>query len=204
MSKILFRGEVYDSADKMPADVRADYDKAVQMLPDRDQNGIPDLLESDNAPVLPPALSSIDVGAGMPPLPPTAKKTRIDKTAEKRARWISWVVFGSVLLCIGGFFLFVFGILSLMKSSGAYQLGLNTALASPTAQEILGTPIRDCMFVSGSVSEGGANGAADLSVSLSGPSHSGNLKIVATMEEGAWRLVALTLIVNDREYNLLQ
>jgi hypothetical protein len=60
------------------------------------------------------------------------------------------------------------------------------------------------LFVTGSVSEGGPSGTADLSVSLSGSSHSGNLQINAIKEENTWRLVSLTLIVAEHEYNLLE
>jgi hypothetical protein len=203
MSKILFRGVEYAHADEMPADIRAEYDKAVQMLPDRDNNGIPDLLESDNAPELPSALPRPVVSGATPTFPVVPVKNI--KVVEKGwVRWIPWAVFGGVLLCVGCVFLFVIGILSLMKSSDAYQLGLKTALASPTAQEVLGTPIRDGMFVSGSESNTGATGTADLSVSLSGSSHSGDLQIVASKKDGVWQLDSLTLIVDEREYNLLK
>ncbi|MDO8969959.1 MAG: cytochrome c oxidase assembly factor Coa1 family protein [Saprospiraceae bacterium] len=200
MSKILFRGVEYTHADQMPADVRAEYDKAVQMLPDRDNNGIPDLLESDNAPERPTVPPYPVVSGVTPPLSVLpAKLSRSGKLAAQGLRWIPWVIFGGILLCVGCVFLFMLGIMSLIKSSDAYQLGLKTALASPTAQEVLGTPIQDGMFVSGSVSGEGATGTADLGVSLSGSSHSGNLQIVATKKGDTWQLDSLTLIVGEQE-----
>ena len=56
MPKIFFEGRDYDNPEQMTPEARARYEKAVQMLPDRDNDGIPDLLEGDAsaAATLPP------------------------------------------------------------------------------------------------------------------------------------------------------
>jgi hypothetical protein len=44
-TKITVNGQTYSSADEMPPDVRAKYDRAMAAMADRDNNGIPDVLE---------------------------------------------------------------------------------------------------------------------------------------------------------------
>jgi hypothetical protein len=45
MPKITFNGQEYESRDAMPTEIRRLYDLASTMLADKDQNGVPDLLE---------------------------------------------------------------------------------------------------------------------------------------------------------------
>jgi hypothetical protein len=43
--KIVFNGKEYSSPDEMPPEVRRTYDRMLQMLPDEDRTGVPDLFE---------------------------------------------------------------------------------------------------------------------------------------------------------------
>lgn len=43
--KIVINGKEYASADEMPPDIRAVYERALNVLADRDANGVPDVLE---------------------------------------------------------------------------------------------------------------------------------------------------------------
>jgi hypothetical protein len=43
--QIIFKGKTYASVDEMPPDVRQVYDQVMKMLPDKNQNGVPDILE---------------------------------------------------------------------------------------------------------------------------------------------------------------
>ena len=45
VTKISFNGTTYDSVDQMPPDVRAQFQRAMSMLADKDGNGVPDILE---------------------------------------------------------------------------------------------------------------------------------------------------------------
>jgi hypothetical protein len=45
MATIIFNGQVYDSLDDMPAEARQAYERAMSILADRNQNGVPDVLE---------------------------------------------------------------------------------------------------------------------------------------------------------------
>jgi hypothetical protein len=48
MARITFNGRQYDSVEQMPPDARREYERVMQMLADRDGNGIPDILERGN------------------------------------------------------------------------------------------------------------------------------------------------------------
>jgi hypothetical protein len=193
MPKIAFNGVEYDGPADMPPDVRSQYEKAARNLPDRDANGVPDLLESDNiaAPLLPPAITT----ASAIKVPPTQ--------IQKAARWLPFIVGGSILVVIACVALFFFAIMSLIKGSEAYQLAVQTARAHPTAQEVLGAPIQEGWFPTGSISEEGANGSADLEINLSGSANSGTLMVRADKENNTWTLVEMQLQVGDRQYALV-
>jgi len=44
-TRITVNGVQYKSVEEMPADVRAEYERAMSLLADRDGNGVPDVLE---------------------------------------------------------------------------------------------------------------------------------------------------------------
>ncbi len=43
--KITFKGKTYDSLEEMPPDIRQAYESIMQVLADKNQNGVPDLFE---------------------------------------------------------------------------------------------------------------------------------------------------------------
>ena len=49
-SRITMNGKTYGRVEEMPADVRQQYERAMSMLPDRDGNGVPDVLEGKASP----------------------------------------------------------------------------------------------------------------------------------------------------------
>ena len=49
-TKITVNGKTYASVEEMPAEVRQQYERAMSMLPDRDGNGVPDVLEGKGPP----------------------------------------------------------------------------------------------------------------------------------------------------------
>jgi hypothetical protein len=57
-NKIVFNGKEYNSADEMPADVRAAYQQAMGIFADGDKNGIPDILEGKGSINIQPAVFS--------------------------------------------------------------------------------------------------------------------------------------------------
>ncbi len=193
MPKINFKGVEYNRADDMPADIRAEYDKAVKMLPDRDANGIPDLLEVDSQPETPAA----PIQATSTVITP--KQAQAANKVIRVAAWITVGVIGLIAVCL---VIFLVGIASLLRSSGAYKLGIDTAMANSTVQDVLGTPLQAGFFVTGSLSESGASGTAEFSVPLSGSHQSGTLNMNATKEEDTWRLDSLVLDVGGQTYQI--
>jgi len=111
-------------------------------------------------------------------------------------RWILVVVglFALLpLLCCGGFFgTVIFG----LRGSAATQVALAKARTDPAVTNALGTPIKEGYFVSGSASEGGDSGHADLQIPISGPKGSGTLYVVADLHDGEWVCKKLHVIVS--------
>lgn len=200
MAKIIFNGVEYDRPADMPDNVRVQYEKAVQMLPDRDRNGVPDLLESDNQ------LEANPQSRPAPPIP-TAQVTRqaaqIQGQLDKSTRWLKVIVIASILGVLACVALAFFGIMSLIKSSEAYQLAVKTAMNHPTVQEILGTPISEGLIASGSVSDSGSSGSASLNIPLSGSTQSGTLYAQVDKENNIWKLIELYLEAGGKEYMLI-
>jgi hypothetical protein len=205
MPKIHFEGADYETPAEMPADVHMRYDKAMRELPDRDQNGIPDLFEvsgaspyaSASVPATPEAI--VD---SLPQLTP-AQKVKAKKAlnvAEKGYRWGRWIYFGFVAMVLACIAISFFGIIALIKSSGSYQLAIKTATESETVQSVLGTPIHDGILPSGSTSESGSNGSADFSIPLSGSKQSGMLLVTAVKEENTWRITTMVLEAGGQNY----
>jgi hypothetical protein len=206
MPKIHFHGVDYETPNDMPADVRESYDKAVRMLPDRDGNGIPDLLESQGKPDNPLNATMVDLigkvsgDAGRPIQPEKAQKA-ID-LAKKGFKWGRWIYFGAMALVVACVALSFLGIIGLIKSSGSYRLAVETAAANPTIQEVLGAPIHDGLMPSGSTSETGADGTADFRIPLSGSRQSGTLVVTAVKEENTWRLQTMVLEAGGQSYTI--
>lgn len=213
MPKIHFEGRDYDTPEQMTPEARARYEKAVKMLPDRDSNGIPDLLESDGtARPVPPVVSSalptealpVDgariSGPGVNVPPTSARKPAVGSL--KMGKLLIGVVIGLVVLCAACIIGFVVLIFASIKNSGAYHLAIETAKSNPTVQQVLGVPVEDGLFSSGSVEENDSSGSADLEIPLSGPSQSGTLYVKAVKEENTWRLLSLVLKAGGTQYQL--
>jgi hypothetical protein len=218
MPKIFFEDREYDSPEQMTPEARARYEKAVQMLPDRDSNGIPDLLEVDGSPDVTPQPVKPKASGAEPavklPEPadsvlgpgvsiPTTRTTVTAGRGSKYRKWILWGVIGAIVLCIGCVSLFVVWIFTMLRSSEAYQMALATAQNDPTVQQVLGTPIKDGVFVSGSVEDNGSTGSAELEIPVNGPNQSGTLYVSAVKEEDTWRLTSLRLEAGGEQYQLL-
>ena len=82
-----------------------------------------------------------------------------------------------------GIFGFVFAI---MKSNDAYRIGVEKAKHSPEVVALLGSPIREGIFITGNVNVTGASGNASLAIPLSGPKGKATLYLQANKIEGEW------------------
>jgi hypothetical protein len=111
------------------------------------------------------------------------------------ANWVSRNKFLFVNLLLAGILIagggIVLMVVSLMKSSDAYQLGLAKAAADPDVIASIGSPIEAGMFVSGSIRTSNASGRADLSIPVKAPKGAGTVRLRAERSLGKWTLTAL-------------
>lgn len=109
--------------------------------------------------------------------------------------WVALIVFGSGLF---------FGLQSMMKGNGAYELTMQHLRASPEIAEVFGQPIEDGFFPSGSVSVSGPSGTADLAIGISGPKAEGTAYAKAIRAYGEWQLTDLTVRVDGTDGRLIR
>lgn len=79
----------------------------------------------------------------------------------------------------------------LMKDSGAFELTMSTAQASPCVSGILGSPLETGWMISGNITESTTDGSADLSIPVKGPKGKGTLDVQANKPKGDWRIESL-------------
>ena len=85
-----------------------------------------------------------------------------------------------------------------MKTSDVYPEALARAKASDAVVEVLGSPIKDGLFVSGSTNVNGASGEANLAIPVSiGPKGEGTLYVAATKSVGVWNYSSIVLEVKQ-------
>ncbi len=98
---------------------------------------------------------------------------------------------------------FVGGILFLVtgsfKSSPVYERALVAAQSDPRVSQALGTPIQPGWFITGSISERGLSGDADLVIPISGPRKSGTLYASARKGNGVWQFYTLAVQVDGQD-----
>jgi hypothetical protein len=104
-----------------------------------------------------------------------------------------WVVGSTVVVAIGCFFALV----GFIRNSDVCQLAVQQVQSNSTAVERLGIPIREGLFVSGSIATTGPSGHADVSIPVSGPKAKGTLYAVATKSGGEWKFERLRLDTED-------
>jgi len=84
----------------------------------------------------------------------------------------------------------VFGVI---KSSAVYKDALATARSNPAVVQALGTPIKEGIFVMGSINISGTSGNADLAIPISGPNGKGTIYARATRSESKWTFSRLVV-----------
>lgn len=99
------------------------------------------------------------------------------------------VAFVAIILVV------VFGAI---KSSEPVEYAYQTAKRDARVHAVLGQPVEEGFFVSGSVNSNGPTGSADLSLPISGPKHSGTLYVVAHKQAGQWQYRVFELEVEGK------
>ncbi len=102
-----------------------------------------------------------------PPLP-----SKAPQDTWIRRNW-KWAVPSLGLACVAAFaafVLFVFGLVTgMMRSSGAYEMAMQTVQTDERVTSVLGAPIEPGIMITGSISTSGSSGNANLSIPVSGP-----------------------------------
>lgn len=127
-----------------------------------------------------------------PPLPRTYQPRR--NWLERNLKWFIPVL---VLVVLAGIGAFVFTLLSLMKSSDAYTGALALVKSSPAVTTAIGTPVKDGLFFTGNIEEGGSSGSADFSVPISGPKGSANVYVNARRSNGEWHYEHVMVCIDN-------
>lgn len=115
---------------------------------------------------------------------------------------LKWLLPVGCLAMIGAFValsaLILVIIFGSMRSSWAYQEGIELASTHPDVAAVLGEPITSGWFITGSINFSGTSGNADLSIPLRGPNGRGTLYVVASRSEGEWSMDRARVQLEDQ------
>ena len=134
---------------------------------------------------------------------PPALRKKSTSWMDRNWKWlIPLLVVGSGTV-LAGFFVLIF---ILLRSSDAYKDAVARAEADPAVRAVLGTPIEEGLFVTGSVNISGSSGQADLAIPISGPNGQATVYAVATKSAGAWNFSTLVVEIEEtsERFNLLE
>ncbi len=123
-------------------------------------------------------------------------------TPIRRKRIWPWVViplgcFSVLLICCGGFTLIGVGVLSALKSSEPYRVGLERAQSNEQLKEALGEPIDASFSVQGSINLKNNDGEADITFPVSGPKGAGQVHVQGTKTNGVWSYEEISVTLED-------
>jgi len=82
------------------------------------------------------------------------------------------------------------------RRSDAYRLAVATAHSSPLFAQTLGAPAKEAWFSGGAIQYGNP-ARAELTIPVEGSRHNGDLRAVAVKEDGRWKLMELTLVLDQ-------
>lgn len=134
----------------------------------------------------------------MPPMPPYERPPSWLQRNKKKAIAAGCALVAFVLLLVVGIVAaLALGVMSLVKSSGAYAEAVSLARKSDEVRAALGEPIEEGWFVTGSVNSSGASADASLAIPLSGPKDAGTLYVEGRKSAGVWRYSVLELEVKS-------
>lgn len=113
-----------------------------------------------------------------------------------------WAIAGAITWALG-LPIFVFSLMFMFKNSEPYRLTLAKVQQSEEVRQVLGTPIKPGLFVSGNLSDSGPNGNAGLAFSISGPLASGKAFSYAQKTLGQWSILQLVVDVPDKTQRIV-
>jgi hypothetical protein len=89
------------------------------------------------------------------------------------------------------------GVMSALKSSDPYRIGLERAKANEEVKEALGEPIAPSFVVQGKVNLNNDDGEADISFPVSGPKGAGQVHVQGTKTNGVWRYDEISITLEN-------
>lgn len=92
------------------------------------------------------------------------------------------------------------GCSTFLKNNRAYERGVETALKDSIVAEALGAPVEEGWFLNGTVEGDGIESRGVWRVRLVGADRSGTLQITGLKRGGDWRVVAMSLKVDEGFY----
>jgi hypothetical protein len=123
----------------------------------------------------------------------TAKKNWFDRNWK----WfVPLACLWGLAVIVGFCALIVYFAFGLMKSNDAYKEALARAKASPAVVRALGEPLREGLFVSGSIQVSGPSGNAELAIPVSGPRGKGTIYVEARKSAGRWNFSRILVEVH--------
>lgn len=110
------------------------------------------------------------------------------------------VSFAAVLFLVFGFTAGIFFlIMGSFKSSPVYLQAMDAARSDARVVQSLGQPIESGWFITGSISEQGLSGDANLVIPISGPRKGGTLYASARKGDGVWQFYTLAVQVDGQD-----
>ncbi len=110
---------------------------------------------------------------------------------------------GVLLICGGGVGVIFSSMTAIIKSSTPYTDAVKTAKADPEVQQLLGTPIEEGRFLSGSINADNSSGTADIEIPISGPNGSAKIHAVAIKANHKWTFSMLQVYNDTKQIDLL-
>lgn len=117
---------------------------------------------------------------------------------KKLRRHWKWIL-PTVIVLVGAV---VYTVFSLIKGSEPYGMAMDQLRQNEAAVQLLGEPVDDGFFPTGSVNTSGPSGVAELAIPVSGSRREGKLYVQATKEMGTWTLNALVLAAGSKRLDL--
>lgn len=117
---------------------------------------------------------------------------------QRNWKWfVPTALFGGLILVAGFIASIILFVMTMMKSSGAYEIAMAHATENETVIQEIGEPIEVGFLVIGSIQTSGSSGTADLSIPISGPNGKATLYITAEKKAGEWQADELAVQFKD-------
>lgn len=109
--------------------------------------------------------------------------------------WV-WIGVGCGVVILGGIALIAFIVVVVfgaMRSSAPYQDAMQRAQDDPRVAQLLGTPIKPGLFISGEINTKNRSGDADIEIPISGPKGKATIHVMGTKDGGRWTYSRMTV-----------